>query len=395
MRDRIVLPFVLMLLCVMAGRCHGAEVKVEAVGHAERIVYHSPQTPGYTAWVGLWQLPDGRLRYDCLQLTGTKDKPVATVPVFELRDGGGTWARVVNTSTEAVLSPEGYLTVSRDSGRGMAVLPNGTLVRPVWPPVDENKSGYLERSTDDGRSWGEKIFFLPEAEYRTWPTLIRRLSDGRLVLFAGCWKRGDQTCACRRPAEHDQNDVPLSDEGKTWGPPIVVMPTRVGVCEESDFCELPGGDLFFVHRTEHFPDHPTKMPPLAAPMGPNPPQSYWYSDRMQSIVRKQGQTFVPGPCEPAALNHSGFPALLRTREGVILHLATPGVHWTADLGKTWTRLDIPGTPYYPKALQLQDGAIVVLGHVGSDDKYGTVDQSIKQQTFRLRVSGIEQRATGR
>ena len=395
MRDRIVLPFVLMLLCVMAGRCHGAEVKVEAVGHAERIVYHSPQTPGYTAWVGLWQLPDGRLRYDCLQLTGTKDKPVATVPVFESRDGGGTWARVVNTSTEAVLSPEGYLTVSRDSGRGMAVLPNGTLVRPVWPPVDENKSGYLERSTDDGRSLGREDL-LPAGSG------ISNLADAdppsqRWAAGALCrlLETGRSTCGAGALPNMTKMMFLSSDEGKTWGPPIVVMPTRVGVCEESDFCELPGGDLFFVHRTEHFPDHPTKMPPLAAPMGPNPPQSYWYSDRMQSIVRKQGQTFVPGPCEPAALNHSGFPALLRTREGVILHLATPGVHWTADLGKTWTRLDIPGTPYYPKALQLQDGAIVVLGHVGSDDKYGTVDQSIKQQTFRLRVSGIEQRATGR
>lgn len=81
--------------------------------------------------------------------------------------------------------------------------------------------------------------------------------------------------------------------------------------------------------------------------------------------------------------HSGYPAVLRTRDGVILHLATSGVHWTVDLGKTWTRLDIPGTPYYPKALERPDGAIVVLGHVGSDDPYGTVDQSIKQQTFRL------------
>ena len=108
---------------------------------------------------------------------------------------------------------------------------------------------------------------------------------------------------------------------------------------------------------------------------------------MQSVVRKQGDAFVPGPCQPAALVHSGFPAVLRTRDGIILHLATTGVHWTADLGKTWTRLNIPGTPYYPKALERPDGTIVVLGHVGSDDPYGTVDQSIKQQTFRLRASG--------
>jgi hypothetical protein len=367
---------------------YGAELKVEAVGHAERAIYHSPQTPGYTSWVGLWQLPDGRLRYDFLQLTGTQEKPVATVPVFESRDGGDTWKRVVNTSTEAELSPGGYLTVSRDSGRGMAVLPNGTLVRPVWPPVDESTSGCVERSTDGGRTWGQKIFFLPAVEYRTWPTLIRNLRDGRLVLFAGCWKRGDHQSGMGAIQNMTKTMFLSSDGGQTWGKPIVVMPTKMGVCEESDFCELPNGDLFWVHRTEHFPDRRTDVSPLAARMGPNPPQSYWYSDRMQSVVRKQGESFAPGPCEPAALAHSGYPAVLRTRDGIILHLATTGVHWTIDLGKTWTRLNIPGTPYYPKALERQDGAIVVLGHVGSDDKYGTVDQSIKQQTFRLRVGSI-------
>jgi hypothetical protein len=387
MKRSIAFALVLMLLSVVGVRCYGAERKVEAVGFAERVVYHSPQTPGYTAWVGLWQLPNGRLRYDCLQLTGTREKPVATVPVFESADGGDTWTRVVNTSTEAVLSPGGYLAVSRDSGRGMAVLPNGTLVRPVWPPEDEKTSGCLERSTDGGKTWGEKIFFLPPAEYRTWPTLIRRLDDGRLVLFAGCWKRGDHQNGNGALPNMTKAMFVSSDEGKTWGQPIVVMPTKQGVCEESDFCELPGGDLFFVHRTEHFPDHQTAVSPLAARMGSSPPQSYWYSDRMQSIVRRQGAGFVPGPCQPAALVHSGFPAVLRTRDGIILHLATTGVHWTPDLGKTWAQLNIPGTPYYPKALERPDGTIVVLGHVGSDDPYGTVDQSIKQQTFRLRASG--------
>jgi hypothetical protein len=380
--------FMLAVLSSVAGQCRGAQPRVEAVGFAERVIYHSPQTPGYTAWVGLWQLPDGRLRWDCLQLTGTKEKPVATVPVFESGDGGQTWTRVANTPTAAVLSPEGYLTVSRDSGRGMAVLPNGTLVRPVWPPEDEKTSGCVERSTDGGKTWGGKICFLPPAEYRTWPTLIRPLGDGRLVLFAGCWRRGHEQNGRGALPNMTKMIFVSADEGKSWGKPIVVMPTKQGVCEESDFCELPGGDLFFVHRTEHFPDHMTALSPLAARMGPSPPQSYWYSDRMQSIVRKRGADFVPGPCAPAALVHSGYPAVLRTRDGIILHLATTGVHWTADLGKTWTRLNIPGTPYYPKALERPDGTIIVVGHVGSDDPYGTVDQSIKQQTFRLRASGI-------
>ena len=75
-----------------------------------------------------------------------------------------------------------------------------------------------------------------------------------------------------------------------------------------------------------------------------------------------------------------------TREGIISHLATDGIKWTADLGQTWTTHDIPGTPYYPKAIQLKDSRIIVIGHNGSDDKYGTVDQSIQMQSFRLKVT---------
>ena len=124
------------------------------------------------------------------------------------------------------------------------------------------------RSTDGGKTWGEKIFFLPPAQYRTWPTLIRRLDDGRLVLFAGCWKRGDHQNGNGALPNMTKVMFVSADEGKTWGQPIVVMPTKQGVCEESDFCELPNGDFFFVHRTEHFPDHLTAVSPLAARMGP-------------------------------------------------------------------------------------------------------------------------------
>jgi hypothetical protein len=104
---------------------------------------------------------------------------------------------------------------------------------------------------------------------------------------------------------------------------------------------------------------------------------------MQSITRKNGNTFVPEPSTPAPFPHSGYPVVLYTSEDLILHLATDGIYWTADIGKTWTRFNIPGTKYYPKALQLADGKIVCIGHRGSDDYYGSVDQAIVEQTFRL------------
>ncbi len=64
-------------------------------------------------------------------------------------------------------------------------------------------------------------------------------------------------------------------------------------------------------------------------------------------------------------------------------MATDGIWWTADAGGNWQKLSIPGSPYYPRATELADGTILIVGHVGGDDAYGSVDQSIVQQTFKL------------
>ncbi|MBI3920252.1 MAG: exo-alpha-sialidase [Armatimonadetes bacterium] len=373
--------------------------KVDAVDFVQRTLYHSPETPGYTSWVGLWQMPDGKLRCDFNELTGPKVSPVSSVPVLESADGGATWTRLPAINPTVVLERKsGYYQYGKGSNRGLVVLPEGTMVRPVCLPdaeMTQETAGYVERSTDGGKTWGKKIYVLPLKEYQVLAMLIRRLRDGRLVLFAAGWKRNDGTPGAfvvpwttRSLGGLTKMMFVSSDKGKTWSKPIVIMPTEVGACEESDFCELPNGDLFWVHRVTHFPDHSTDrvQTPFALKMGPNPPQSYWYQDRMQSIVHKRGKTFVAGECEPASLPHSGYPMVMHTQENIILHLATDGMNWTADRGKTWTRLDVPGTPYYPRALQLKDGTILVVGHIGSDDNYGTMDQSIVQQTFRLRVT---------
>lgn len=364
------LVFILLVLTVWsvyAAEEVFAAVSVEATDYTRRTIYHSPETPGYTSWVGLWLTPDGRLQCSFVQKTGPKDKPVDSVPILESKDEGVTWTRV-----------EGD--IPRGGGRGMAVLRDGTLVCPRWTG-DPNDAGYVQRSTDGGKTWGERISFLPAKDYRTWPTIIRSLRDGRLILMAGVWKRGDGDPPNPRMTKMV---FVANDQGKSWGPPIVLMPTEQGVCEESDFCELPNGDLFWIHRVEHFPPTRTEIPPGAARMGEPFPNGY--SDRMQSIVRKKGEGWEVGPASPARFPHSGFPEVMLTKEGVILHLATDGIYWTADVGKTWTRLPIDGTGYYPRAVQLPSGRIVCIGHVGSDDVYGTVDQSIVQQTFRLKAN---------
>ena len=227
-------------------RANAEALTVEAVEYTEKTIYHSPEKPGWTSWVGLWLSVDGRLQCSFNQMTGPKDKPIASVPILESGDEGRTWNRVVGD-------------IPHGGGRGMAVLQDGTLVRPQWAS-DPNDAGYVERSSDGGRTWGPRVDLLSAKQYRVWPTIIRPLRDGRLVLMAGVWKRGDGTVANPRMTKMI---FVSADQGKSWGPPITLMPTEQGVCEESDFCELANGDLFWIHRTEHFPPTRTEIAPGA------------------------------------------------------------------------------------------------------------------------------------
>jgi hypothetical protein len=348
-------------LAALAAQSPQPDPRVEVVDFAAKTIYHSPETPGYTSWVGLWRAHDGHLRCSFNQQTGPKDKPVSQFVVLDSRDAGATWKRV-----------EGDL--PHGGGRGMVVLKDGALVR--W-----DGSGYMVRSTDGGKTWVDHVDLMPPKEYQVWPSMMHQLRDGRLVLMAGVWRRGDGPVANPRMTKMM---FVSADGGRSWSKPVTLMPTEQGVCEEGDFCEQPNRDLFWVHRVEHFPATRTEIGPLAARMGEPFPNGY--SDRMQSIVHRKGAGWEPGPAVAAPFHHSGYPSVIRTREGLILHLATDGIYWTADIGKTWTRLPVRGTAYYPQTLQLRDGKIICIGHVGSDDVYGTVDQSILQLTFRIKVT---------
>jgi hypothetical protein len=116
--------------------------------------------------------------------------------------------------------------------------------------------------------------------------------------------------------------------------------------------------------------------------------------RWQGALRKSGDTWIAGEIAAAPLPHSGHPELLSTREGPILHVATTGVHATSDAGQTWHKLDVPGSAYYPRSVQAADGRIFVFGHVGGDDAYGKVDQSIVMDSFRLVRRDIETKNPG-
>jgi hypothetical protein len=376
---------------LMGALARADEGQFSSVDHARRTIYHSPQTPGFTSWVGAWTMADGSLMVSFTQATGpVEGRPRAPKEVqhqltwpppgrpgydmtgLDMRnvhlrstDAGKSWKQV---SADAFKSCMNGIT-----GEAQTALPDGTIVRGVWGyylPYNPElpKTGYLERSADGSMTWGKPEVLLDPAKYSAWPKRIRVLRDGRLIVIGGV---AYVPANSRTRAEYNRLFEPLlmvsSDNGRTWTGPVSVVPAkhrRNWGGEEFDAAELPNGDLLCVFR---------RIDPAGGGR----------EVRWQGVLRKSDDTWIPGDVGPAPFPHSGHPDVLATREGPILHVATSGVHWTGDAGRTWHKLDVPGTAYYPRAVQAADGRIFVFGHVGGDDAYGKSDQSIVMDSFRL------------
>ncbi len=370
--------------------------EVKAVDYQRRIIYHSPQRPGYTCWVNAWLMPDRSVMVAFFQATGPLEgRPRAPEDIqkklswphlsdprrdmtgLDLRniylrskDGGATWEKVTE---DAFRSP------MNGSVMGTTGLRDGTILRTVFgaflaydPTIP--KTGLVQRSTDRAKSWSNLAPLLPPEKFTVLPVRIRQLRDGRVAVVGGLAK-----VPCDRAwGEYGQVMEPLfmisNDAGRTWGPPIPVIPdeNRKGwACEECDAAELPNGDLLWVFRRCH-PDDQGR------------PMHQRRHVRWQGLMAKEGMAWKPKSVGPAPFPHSGQPDLLVTREGMVLHVTEPGIHWTVDAGQTWHNLGLPRMAYYPKSVQLPDGRILVIGHQGSDDPYG-VDQAILMDSFRLEV----------
>lgn len=354
-----------------------------ALEHRRESIYRSPQKPGYTCWTGAWIMPDGDLMVAFTQATGPVEgrakapkevmEKLSWYPAYDMTgldlrnvhlrsaDGGKTWKKV---SDDAFKSP-----MNGVSGEAEVALPDGAVIRGVFGyylPYNPElpRTGFFQRSVDGTKTWGKPEVPLDAGKYTVWPRRLRVLKDGRLLAILGV-ARVPANSLTRR--EYNKILEPLllasADGGKTWSEPIEVLPPELRKNwggEEFDAAELPDGDLLCVFRKGE-----EKV-------------------RWQTVLKKSGKSWTPGKVGPSVLPHSGQPELLATREGPILHLATNGIHWTADAGKTWTRLKAPGTAYYPRSVQAADGRIFVFGHMGGDDAYGKVDQSIVMDSFRLK-----------
>ena len=302
--------------------------------------------------------PAGRPGYD---MTGLDLRNVH----LRSRDSGKTWQQV---SADPFKSCMNGIT-----GLAQTALADGTILRGVWGyylPYDPKlpKTGYLQRSADGSTTWGTPEVLLDPAKISAWPKRIRVLSDGRLIVLGGV---AHVPANSRTRAEYNGLFEPLlmvsSDQGKTWTGPLQVVPQAHRENwggEEFDAAETPNGDLLCVYRRMAPSDKRREV-------------------RWQGVLKKSGNTWVPGEVSPTPFPHSGHPDVLATREGPILHVATTGIHYTTDAGQSWRKLNVPGTAYYPRTIQADDGRVFVFGHVGADDPYGKTDQSIVMSSFRL------------
>lgn len=381
---------------------------MRAIEIERRFVYHSPQYPGFTSWCGLWAMPGTELMCCFTQATGPlAGRPAAPPEVrhrlewppvvgegegamaaeaydmtgLELanvhlrsRDGGDTWQWAASDCFRSCMNGI--------TGEGAVALSDGTLLRGVWGPYlpydPVPYDGYLQRSTDGGISWGPAELICGQPGWLFWPKRLRVLRDGRVLAGGGLFRiqgandtRGDWS-RDSKPA------LFVSDpDGRDWSGPIAIVPPHqdhqaLGLTEEFDWAELDSGELLVVLRADRAPGGPC---------------------RLQTRLVAAGDAWRPTDVEPAPFPHSGHPELVTAPGGQVLHVATTGLSWTSDGGRTWQPLALddglqtlrprPATGYYPRSVALADGRVLVIGHVGGDDGYGVTDQSIVSLRFRL------------
>ncbi len=182
------------------------EILARGVGLARETIYHSPQTPGYTAWTGAWTMPDDSLMVAFTQATGPVDPAARSQVSAELKrrvgfedfpperdfsglrlsvkylrstDGGKSWKPAREDRYVAPIA-QAYTPQPTIAPR------DGTLIRRVngydiWsnPPI--RRTAYLQRLDPGAKRWGPPQVLLDPRRRIYQISRMRRLKDGRII----------------------------------------------------------------------------------------------------------------------------------------------------------------------------------------------------------------------
>lgn len=368
-------------------------VTLRAEAYSRKTIYHSPETPGFSAWTGAWIMPDGALMtafsvatdpnnvVPAGQTTTDFSRLDQSLKYYRSTDSGSNWKLWRDDRFKA----PGSTAYTPQATIG---LKDGTVLRRVNGDDLRNDSNvvhtaFLQKLAAGSNSWSPAQVLWDPSQYMYQFSRIRYLRDGRLIATGQLWQV---------PADPEPNKVTAkskrvllmtsADEGKTWKESLTIPSGTNLYPDEWDTAELPNGNLLAVFRTFKL----------------NADGSFALDTngkkiliRRQALLQKNNSSWTLTNLKDAPFPHSGHPELLATKEGPILYIATTGVAYTSDGGNTWNDLKFsnPATTYtskyYPRSVQDSDGTIYVFAHVGFDDPYGKNDQSIVMDKFRLVV----------
>jgi len=372
------------------------EPAVRAVDFESRKVYHSSQTPGYTSWVsffpgerGQWYLTCEevttpakplprctREQFYAMSLPATYDKSQCLVEmvILESNDDMRTWEVIAREPCRFHHSPGSF---------GQARTKEGLFLRFVWscyaldPRVAPNEIFYT--SDDNGKTWRKMPAFHHE-RFASFPHRLRMLRDGTFVLampLRARWGKGTDYPVRASLNLNAINEMQMTlwfsfDQGRTWDGPLPIFGGQN--ISETDFVELPSGDLLFIDS--------------------------FFATPGRQFVYREGRRFTPGPMERAIAGQVPETICL-TEEGVLVGCFRPsGVMggeyhparytWSDDLGLTWWPLEgipaeRPPECYQPWIHYLGDGRIACAGHYGSDIPVGMLDQYLSIHFIKLEV----------
>jgi hypothetical protein len=362
---------------------------VRATSFESRTVYHARQNPGYACWVSFFPGENGAWYLTCEEVTrlaspnprmsreqfyafalpeGYDKAPfLMEIVLLESRDDMKTWQVISRQPVRYQHSAGSF---------GQSRTPDGRFLRFLWETYSlepgANPGRILSVSEDGGRTWMKQPPF-HDARFCSYPHRLRTLRDGTLVLalpMYPAWGPGTDfpTRICRDPRAVSSGGMHLvfsHDAGRTWTIPMPIYAGRP--VTETDFVELPSGDLLCVNNSI-------------------------YPEPGRQIIYRTKQGFLPGPFERS--DSAVVPeTICITESGVLVGcLRNSRYLWSDDLGHTWFPLE--GIPeailhgretYQPWIQYLGGNRFANAGHFGGDNRVGEFDQYVMIHFFEIAV----------